>query len=218
MLARYAAPLRAVGLDTNAVTQLISYLSRRLDADEANFWSKIRAQGTIKLNQLPSHLLMQAVKGVKPGRALDVEMGQGRNGLYLAQQGWDVTGSDFSAKALELAQENAKADGVTIHAVLAKDEDFDFSQQQWDLIAFLYPMEKRSFAKARQALKPGGLVVVEGFHQDVHGPAVRYGSNELLERFAGFTILYYEDGIGVADWGKQEPRLVKLIAQKPTQR
>ena len=126
-----------------------------------------------------------------------------------------MTGFDFSPKALDLAQQHAKQAGVTIHTVLSKDEDFPFGKEQWDLIALLYPMEKRSYAKVREALKPGGLVVVEGFHQDVHGPAVRYASNELLNRFAGFTILYYEDAVGLADWGQHEVRLVKLIAQKP---
>jgi SAM-dependent methyltransferase len=215
LLNRYAAQLRADGLDTETVAQLTRSLSRRLDAEEAEFWSKIYAEGTIKFNLSPNQLLVRAVKGVKPGRALDVEMGQGRNSLYLAQRGWDVTGFDFSPKALEFAERNAHAAGVTVHTVLAKDEDFPFGHEQWDLMAFLYPMEKRSYARAREALKPGGLVVVEGFHQDVHGPAGRYASNELLDRFAGFTILYYEDAVGLADWGMHELRVVKLIAQKP---
>src|SRR5579862_4295171 len=215
LLVRYAAHLKAGGLNQNAVDQLIAGLSRRLDADESAFWDKIYAQSAEPFNALPNHLLVQAVKGVNPGKALEVEMGQGRNSLFLAQKGWDVTGFDFSPKALDLAQQHAKRAGVTIHTVLSKDEDFPFGREQWDLIAFLYPMEKRSYAKVREALKPGGLVVVEGFHQDVHGPAVRYASNELLNRFAGFTILYYEDAVGLADWGQHEVRLVKLIAKKP---
>jgi 2-polyprenyl-3-methyl-5-hydroxy-6-metoxy-1,4-benzoquinol methylase len=214
LLVRYAEHLKADGLDQNAVDHLISGLRRRLDADEAAFWDKIYAQSTEPFNLLPNHLLVQAVKGIKPGKALEVEMGQGRNSLYLAQQGWDVTGFDFSPKALDLAQQHAKQAGVTIHTVLSKDEDFQFGREQWDLIALLYPMEKRSYAKVREALKPGGVVVVEGFHQDVHGPAVRYASNELLNRFAGFNILYYEDAVGLADWGQHDVRLVKLIAQK----
>ncbi len=215
LLARYATHLKADGLDQNAVDQLIVGLSRRLDADESAFWDKIYAQSAEPFNALPNHLLVQAVQGVNPGKALEVEMGQGRNSLLLAKLGWDVTGFDFSPKALALAQEHAKQAGVTIRTVLSKDEDFQFGKEQWDLIALLYPMEKRSYAKVCEALKPGGLVVVEGFHQDVHGPAVRYASNELLNRFAGFTILYYEDGVGLADWGQHEVRLVKLIAQKP---
>jgi SAM-dependent methyltransferase len=217
LLAHYAAHLKAIGVDPDTIPHLLASLSRRLDSEEAAFWDKIYSQPIPGYDPLPNKLLVRAVKGVKPGKALDVGMGQGRNAVFLAQHGWDVSGFDISKKALDLAQQHAKEAGVTIRTVLGKDKNFGFGEEQWDLIALLYPMEKRSFAKARDALKPGGLILVEGFHQDVHGPAVKYASNELLDRFSGFIILYYEDAIDVADWGKQEVRLVKLIAQKPAQ-
>ena len=82
LLVRYAAHLKADGLEQRAVDQLIAGLSRRLDADESAFWDKIYAQSAEPFNALPNHLLVQAVKGVNPGKALEVEMGQGRNSLF----------------------------------------------------------------------------------------------------------------------------------------
>jgi SAM-dependent methyltransferase len=56
--------------------------------------------------------LVEAVEGVQalpPGRALDLGCGTGTNSLYLAQHGWQVTGVDFAAPAIELAQRKASA-------------------------------------------------------------------------------------------------------------
>ena len=217
LLYRYAKHLKEIGTDESTIQRLIASLNRRLDVEEAAYWDKVYSETTPSYNQLPNHLLVEATKGVKPGKALDVEMGEGRNAVYLAQQGWDVTGIDFSPKALSLAKEHAREAGVNIQTVLTKDVNFEFGQEQWDLIALIYPMEKRSYARVYEALKPAGLVVVEGFHQDVHDERLTYASNELIERFAGFTILRYQDEIGIADWGTKIVRLVKLVAQKPIQ-
>jgi 2-polyprenyl-3-methyl-5-hydroxy-6-metoxy-1,4-benzoquinol methylase len=193
----------------------VAALTKRLDADEVSFWNRFYSGTRPRFNTQPNQLLVDAVQGRDPGQALDVAMGQGRNSVFLAQQGWAVTGFDLSTRALEIAQQQAEEAGVKIHTVLAKDQDFDFGKDQWDLIALLYLMEKRSFARAREALKPGGLVIVEGFHQDVRGPSVRFTSEELLERFAGFQILHYEEVEDRADWGNRKVRLVRLVAQKP---
>ena len=56
----------------------------------------------------PNRLLMETVDGRKPGRALDVGMGQGRNALALARLGWDVTGFDVSAVGLAEASAAAR--------------------------------------------------------------------------------------------------------------
>ena len=56
---------------------------------------------------------MDAVQGRKPGRALDIGMGQGRNAVFLATQGWDVTGFDPSTEAVRIAKANADKSGVS---------------------------------------------------------------------------------------------------------
>jgi hypothetical protein len=116
---------------------------------------------------------------------------------------------------LQTAQRQAKARGVTIQTVHSSDEDFDFGESRWDLIANLYAMEKRSVQRARIALKPGGLVVVEAGHKSASGAPFEYDSNELLRIFDGFRILKYEESVGIADWSKKPIRLVRLIAEKP---
>src|SRR5262249_13648465 len=83
------------------------------EAAEAERWSEVFRRGT-GFNPKPNAFLVEAVKQSKPGTALDVGMGQGRNALYLAKQGWEVTGVDISAVALAQAQEEARRQGVKL--------------------------------------------------------------------------------------------------------
>ena len=69
-------------------------------------------------------LLEEAVRTIKPGKALDVTLGQGRNAVFLALRGWDVTGFDVSEEALSRAGEAARRSGVSIHAVESTSEAF----------------------------------------------------------------------------------------------
>lgn len=98
------------------------------------------------------------VKGRTAGTALDVGMGQGRNALYLAQQGWTVTGFDPAEKAVAVAQAQAKALGVTLETRIEGDETFDFGQNRWDLVVLSYVSLRDLVPKIVASLKPGGLV------------------------------------------------------------
>ncbi len=174
------------------------------------------------INREPNRWLAAAVQGVKPGRALDVGVGQGRNAVFLAKQGWTVTGIDIAGEGMRLAREQAAAAGVKIETVYASDEDFDFGRAQWDLVAFVY-MPVRGFpAKVYESLRPGGLVVAEAFG-DAGDPAragqgVYYGPGEMRRLFeaAGFEIVRHEEPTDVADYGLQRVPLVRLVARRPS--
>src|SRR5271157_3507433 len=79
----------------------------------------------------PNALLVATVEGRKPGRALDIGMGQGRNTVFLALKGWDVTGFDISDGGITIARKNAERVGVKINAFHQTDESFDFGFDQW---------------------------------------------------------------------------------------
>src|SRR5262249_40811098 len=82
----------------------------------------------------PNRLLVDSVRGVAPGEALDVMMGQGRNALYLASQGWHTTGIDISDEGLRLAREAAAAQHLALTAEQADAESYDFGTAKWDLV------------------------------------------------------------------------------------
>jgi predicted O-methyltransferase YrrM len=169
-------------------------------------------------NRNPNAFLVETVKPLKPGRALDIGMGQGRNSLWLAQQGWDVTGVDISEEGVRLAQEQAAKIGVKLNTVLKSADEFDYGRDQWDLIIgiFMHGTFNRNAAKIVEGLKPGGLVVVEGFYRGGTGSPL-YGrpANELLRVFNGLRITHYQDLTAPADWAGSRPReIVRLVARK----
>lgn len=213
-LVRFQAKLRADGLNETNIAATLDTLRRGLIVEEGEFYDGIYKEGP-NLNYAPNRLLVEAVERLQPGDALDVGMGQGRNGLYLAQRGWRVTGFDPSTEGLCQAHENAAKAGVEIITEKVGAEYFDYGTERWDLIDIIYPIEKFSVFKVREALKPGGIVVIEAPHVETVPYPHHYQSNELLEIFKGFRILKYEDTLAIADWDPKEIRLVRLIAQKP---
>jgi SAM-dependent methyltransferase len=207
---KYAAKLKSEGRTEKDIEGTITIISAR---DEATLYDPIFAKPP-KFRTGPNQLLIEAVKNLVPGNALDVGMGQGRNSIYLAQRGWKVTGFDVAKVGLAHAERLASAAGVQIKAVHASDTEFDFGVDRWDLIAIIYPIEKRSVYRVRKALKKGGLVVLECGHKDAGSAPFEYDTNELLRIFEGFRILKYEDVIAEHEWARKELRLVRLIAQK----
>jgi len=114
----------------------------------------------------------QAAALPKSGAALAVADGEGRNGVWLAERGLDVLSIDWSPTALGKARALAKQRGVTL-----RTEQVDLVQWRWpaaafDVIAaifiqFLTPDERRQvFAGIRNALRPAGLLLIEGYRPE----------------------------------------------------
>jgi methylase of polypeptide subunit release factors len=87
---------------------------------------------------LPSALLVESIKGLRPGAALDAGMGQGRNAVYLASHGWTVTGFDISEEALAASRANADKAGVRLTTLKASYDSFDFGSERWDLVVLAF--------------------------------------------------------------------------------
>jgi len=83
-------------------------------------------------NTAPNAFLTEVVQTLKPGRALEIGMGQGRNSLYLAKLGWDVTGFDISETGMSLARKSAADAGVKLRTINQSIEAFDYGVDQWD--------------------------------------------------------------------------------------
>jgi SAM-dependent methyltransferase len=221
LLDRYRAKLIADGESPAAAEdqlRVIQEQGRRLEVER---WNRILTAENPTFNTKPNAFLVQMTKGISPGKALDVGMGQGRNAIFLAQQGWEVTGFDPAEKAVAAANAEAARQKLKLTTFIVGSEEFDFGKDRWDLIVLsyvsLWGLEPAIF----DSLKPGGRVLVEGFHRDATkgrsiGGGVVFDTNELLTLFSKFRILHYEDVTGVGDFGgPQEIRLVRLCAQKP---
>jgi SAM-dependent methyltransferase len=185
---------------------------------EVAMWN-IRLTSGRGFNTDPNKFLVRMLEGLEPGKALDVAMGQGRNTIYLAQKGWEVTGFDPADLAIESARQSAKSLGLEINTVVARNQDFQWGEDQWDLILLSYAGGRQYVEPITRSLRSGGVVILEAFHLDATknssiGRGVVFETNELLELFRNFRILHYEDVDAVADFGQQQTRVVRLMAQK----
>jgi predicted O-methyltransferase YrrM len=210
----YRKQLQSDGDTVSEIERKIRIIDKDGEHWEIERWNRMLTSNSPRINRQPNRFLVEMVKGRKPGRALDVGMGQGRNALWLAQQGWETTGYDPAEKAVALARETAAKAGVKLNTVIAKDSDFDMGTAKWDLILLSYVEIRENAEKVLRALAPGGLVVAEYFHADYDGAPGGFSDNELLQLFGKLRVVRYEDVEDVGDFGMQKARLVRLCAEK----
>ncbi len=217
---RYSEELQRQGTSAKDSAATIDSLRAIGDRAEIERWNRILTAPTPSFNTEPNAFLVAMTKGLKPGRSLDVGMGQGRNAIYLAQQGWDSNGFDPADRALAAAQEQARTLGVTITTTVARAEDFDWGTSKWDLIVLSYVGAREYVGNVTKSLRPGGMVIVEGFHRDATrtrpiGGSVVFDTNELPTIFKGFRVVRYEEPTTTSDFGRFETKVVRLAATKP---
>lgn len=129
------------------------------------------------------------------GRVLCLAEGEGRNAVFLAQNGYQVTGIDLSAVGLNKAQKLAANRGVTIITQVADLADYDFGVEQWDAIVSIWAhlpaaLRQHVHAQITPALKPNGVYIVEAYTEEqltmdaIGGPPAsqkqRFGSLDTL--------------------------------------
>lgn len=115
----------------------------------------------------PNRLFAAEVGELEPGRALDVACGEGRNAVWLAERGWEVTAVDFSDVALGKGARLAESRGVEVDWVVADVLEYEPEPSAFDLVVVLYlqlPHEElvRSLRRAAGAVAPGGTLLVLG--------------------------------------------------------
>ena len=165
-LEAYRKVLTAAGVPAAEVERQLRVIDQQGQRLEIDRWNRILTSPNPGFNVKPNAFLVEMVRGVTPGQALDVGMGQGRNAIYLAQQGWTVTGFDPADKAVAAARQAARSSGVTLTTHVLRDDEFDFGRDKWDLIVLSYVGIRGLIPKLYDSLKPGGRVVTEAFHRD----------------------------------------------------
>ena len=117
----------------------------------------------------PNDYLRTHSAHLKPGRTLAIADGEGRNGVWLAEQGHAVDSFDFIEAAVLKARQLAARRNVAIHAVCCDWAQFDWQPATYDNVVgiffqFLDPDERqRVFAHIDRVLKPGGTVLLQGY-------------------------------------------------------
>ena len=168
-----------------------------------------------------------------PGmRALAVADGEGRNSVWLAEQGLKVTATDISPVALAKARRLAERRGVEVDFRQANMVTWDYPEAEFDLVAAIFiqvvgPEDRAAaFEGMKRALKPGGVLLLEGYTVDqlkhgTGGPSAvenLYTEALLRESFDGLIIERLDSYEAELDEGPRHKGLsavIDLVARKP---
>ena len=139
----------------------------------APYWDeRYRSRDALWSGQ-PNVTLIAEVSGLSPGQALDAGCGEGADSIWLARQGWQVTGADISAVALDRAAAHAAATGPDIAARISWQQadllDWDPGRDRYDLASAHYmhfPPGSRdtAFRRLAASVRPGGTLLIVGHH------------------------------------------------------
>ena len=113
----------------------------------------------------PDSTLVDEIGSLRPGRALDLGAGDGRNAIWLAERGWKVTAVDFSQVALERGRSRAEAGGVTVDWQLADLLEWSPEARAYDLVTLFFihlpgTARRGVYARAADAVAPGGTLLI----------------------------------------------------------
>jgi 2-polyprenyl-3-methyl-5-hydroxy-6-metoxy-1,4-benzoquinol methylase len=149
----------------------------------------------------PDPTLVDEIGSLRPGRALDLGAGDGRNAIWLASQGWHVTAVDFSQVALDRGRALATARGVRVEWQCADFLEWSPGASRFDLVTLFFihlpPDERRDvYARAAAAVAPGGTLLIVGHDRTnladgVGGPqdpTVLFTPGEVAADLAGFRV------------------------------
>jgi cyclopropane fatty-acyl-phospholipid synthase-like methyltransferase len=203
------------------------------DHDDArSFWDGRFDTAEYIFGREPNLFLAREAHRISPGSdVLDVACGEGRNTVWLSRQGHRVSGLDISPIALAKAGRLAEAHGVCPTLRQCDLRDWVWDPDSFDAIVCIFiqfaaPAERqRLFEGFRTALRPGGLVLLQGYtprqlEYRTGGPgdiAHLYTADLLREAFSGFDLLRLEEYEADLAEGKKHvgrSALVDLVARK----
>lgn len=168
---------------------------------DKQFWDKKYETEAYIFGKEPVEFLKEHIDILPRGKALDIAMGEGRNAVFLAENGFAVDGCDISEIAVKKAKELAKEHNVAIHAFVADLETSKLPKDTYDVIACFYYLQRDLIPQMKEALKPGGMIIYETYtienrERGFEGPKNKdylLKPNELLDLFKDLKIIYYRE-------------------------
>ena len=168
---------------------------------EREDWDRRYAARELIWTAEPNRFLAAEVAGLPTGRALDLGCGEGRNAVWLAEQGWEVTGVDFSEVALAKGARLAGERGVRVNWIPGDLRDYVPPPEAFELVVLLYvhlsaPARAAVHARAAGAVAPGGALLVVGHdtsniaegHGGPQDPAILFTPEEVSRDLPGLEV------------------------------
>jgi len=166
---------------------------------------------------------------LKPGKILFPAEGEGRNAIFAARHGWQVTAFDFSDEGRKKALSYASSLGISINYELCDVADFK-TDQQFDALALIYThfssqQRKTLFTRFIQLLKPGGTLIMEVFSKNQLGRSsggpkdldLLYSVDEMQKLFPTIRFSHCQEELVVLDEGpyhQGEAVVIRLTGRK----
>ena len=179
----------------------------------------------------PNDFLVEMLDRLPTGKVLCLAEGEGRNAVWLAEQGYQVTAVDASEVGLQKARKLAKKHGVDITTVHADLSDFEIKPEHWDVIVSIFchlppELRRKVHQKCVQGLRPGGLLLLEAYtpaqlEHDTGGPpssVMMMGKNAISTELEGLEFLHLlecEREIHEGEFHNGMGAVVQVLARKP---
>lgn len=198
-----------------------------------DFWNDRYESEEYGYGTAPNDFLKQVIEKRKifSGSALCLADGEGRNGVFLATCGCDVTSVDFSSVGLEKALKLAERHQVSIETTCANLSQYCLGADRWDLIVSIFahfPETTRRHVhdQIARALKPGGIVILEAYRPENVGrgvggpptPETAFTRDMLTDDFTGLEFIEInevERDISEGIYHNGRSAVIQIVARRP---
>ncbi|MGM0845722.1 MAG: SAM-dependent methyltransferase [Bacillota bacterium] len=197
-----------------------------------NHWDERFSTKSYVYGTEPNEFLKEAQQKLQlKGKALAIAEGEGRNAVFLAKQGMDVTTWDYAASGLEKTKRLAESMGVSVHTELVDLNEAEWPKGRWDEIVCIFghfpeELRQKTLTGVRDSVKPGGYFVSEVYSRyqlpyKSGGPKTEdmlYSPEEFLHTFSDWRTVHFFTGEVVRHEGELHNGLshvIQFIGQKP---
>lgn len=199
------------------------------------FWEERYGNAEFVYGKLPNKYFKEKIDELSVGKALFAAEGEGRNAVYAATLGWEVTAFDQSLSAKKKAISLAENNQVTIDYLVSDLYNFNYTSASFDVLVLIFahfPEEKRRIyhRQLTQTIKNGGYIILEAFSKNhmqnqkenpkVGGPKnidMLYDLDEIKEDFQNFEFLEAyetETELNEGEHHKGKGSVIRILAKK----
>lgn len=172
-----------------------------------NHWDERFSSQDYYYGKEPNAFLVEVQKYIPKGNVLCIAEGEGRNSVFLASKGYDVTAWDFAPSGLDKINKLAAERGVKVRTELHDLADVEWEDEKWDAIVHIFgnfskPVFDRTMEGIQKSLKPGGYYVSELYTKE----QLQYGTGgpgnpeflcdpkSLMEKFEDYFFKHFYVG------------------------
>jgi len=199
------------------------------------FWDQRYGAKEYAYGVEPNQFLKEELERIKPGKVLFPAEGEGRNAVFAAKLGWEVSAFDISESGKMKAEKLAGLKGVSLDYQIGSLEEMNYEKESFDLIVLIFahfpkPIRSLIHAGLLELLKPGGMVILEGFSKahlafstanpKAGGPkeiSMLFSRDELMDDFASLKEISLDEievFLSEGEFHQGQSSVIRMIGQK----